>query len=855
MYAPIKHAIVPAFVAILTAGCGTSADTQKVTQKSTPGTAPVAEVSGSESQQDLELDLSVSNDAGNIAPQPSPESVGKSSDARVATQPTETVAPAKEQADPSTAKAAIKIVDLLELPRFGQKNAVQSGPTYLYYSGEGTLKEADQFYQQLLASRGWREIPPLTPPTDQYVDRLFENQGYYVRASVSLGGQRGELGIMLSNLGNVDVRQLPRLPDADIAGAPSTPVNVTFKTASSIPDATDAIHKLLSETGWQQWQEFHHTPIDVPHYRDLHFRKEACRLNVGVLTNPQNPADRTTVFYHAEYVTPFDIPTLDATKILKLDLTSARAGFETSDSRQELVSLLQKNSSKYGWKIAQTDKFVAGEFHMLPIDVDSGAYLVARLVESAGKYSASLESFSGPPTSPKESVDAVASNEPSKIDREVPNPIDEVAENLESQINQTIQAELSKALGSLGSQPAKTPANLAELQAMASGIEAILGNSDEKPESEEAADDADAENPFDVPEDTTAPSAEVQAFKQSIGKLKYGNESYDLPHVACYVVKEHGRATKCILLSDSPINVEKLKRMLAKEGQPIHGTYVSEKSKALLDLRVSNDSVSLNAQIASMSMGLSSGDIKSETVYYQGKISGKVGTLKPIEVGGQAFQFAVRLNQPVVKVEWSKANPAEPAKLVADDSKEYLVPENCNQYSSEGSRYSNQIEASIDAPLAAVQAFYVDHLNEQGWKLTSGALPQSSRYQRQEQELVLKLDASGTSDTMIRMQVRDVAAARADMMVPPSGKAMLVLGNMSDSNVVMSIGGKSYRVAPSKPSDPTSATRVVVEPGAIKVQVKVESGNKTFDMDANVTANSTWGVLFDLDFRDVLRLF
>jgi hypothetical protein len=109
--------------------------------------------------------------------------------------------------------------------------------------------------------------------------------------------------------------------------------------------------------------------------------------------------------------------------------------------------------------------------------------------------------------------------------------------------------------------------------------------------------------------------------------------------------------------------------------------------------------------------------------------------------------------------------------------------------------------------------------------------------------------------TVIEIQTRDLAAAKADAMLPPKGKALLVLGNMSQVVVEMTIAGKAYKVEPSDGRDPKDATKVVVEPGAVKIRIVAEKGGKPYDMEVKATADSTWGVLFDTSFQDVLRLF
>ena len=658
MLASIKVVSVVAASVFLSVGCGSPASTgATLPRPSSAASDPSSNTTHDPAQPPITVPSSDSTTKGEVAkddaPKSAPESAAKTTPSLPQKNEAKPRGNAQVQSAPSTAKDAIAAINLMDLPRLEKDNMLQSGPTYVYYSCDGLLHEADAFYKKLFESRGWKEIPPMSPPTDQYVDRFFENNGYYVRANLSLGSEQGKLGIMLSNAGNVDVRTLPRLPDAEMVDGSQTPANITFKTGKSIPDAAEAVLKQFSDKGWQRCEDFFPTPIDVPHFRDMHFRKEACRLNVGVLKNPQIPTEKTTVFYHAEHVIPFDIPMLDVNRPVKLDLNSNRAAFEITNSRKELVSLLQANSQKFGWKLKQANEFENGEFHMLPIDVDSGAYVVARLFESEGKYSASIESFPSAP-SVKPTNEMVASDQVTSVADTSPSKKDTAFDELDAQINSTIQAEVSKALGSLSSPSARAPMNLAELQAIANQQLAKLGEPEES-FGDDTESKVKSDNPFEVVEDTTQPSAEIQAIKKSIGKLKHGSDSYDLPFSACYMMNVNGEPTKCILFSEGAIDIEKLKRLLLKDGEPVCGMYVSENSKAIIELSVSKNSVSLNVYVGSNSIGLGSNNIQADVHYRKGKIVGKVNTTEPIALRSP-LEFSLSLNQAAIQVDWAKRN-------------------------------------------------------------------------------------------------------------------------------------------------------------------------------------------------------
>ncbi len=654
----------------LTGGCGSTGSGENPPAKPTPTQASATVDQAAKPSDQSQPQSPVPSNAASAAPATSSNSEPKSGAASIPSAATgaptaPAIDAAKSASDPSTqklessspvsppsapaatAKEAIGVLNAAKLPRLNEAMVLQSGPTNLSYNGQGSVPSADTHVQATLKAAGWKEIPGLSPATQQYVDRIFQKDGYYVRANIGQSGSPDEFTLTISNLGNVDVRNLPRLADADSTDIPSTQLNFTYRTNESLADAQAAIHQQMLAAGWQVWSEYNESPIDVPHFRNSHYRKEACRLNVGLFKNPENPNDKTSVFYHAESVIPFDIPTLDATQPIKLDLVANQASFPTTPSRAELVELLQKNSERYGWSLKQADKFVAGEIHLLAIDVDADTYLVARLSESGGKYSASLESYAvnKPSETTKSEEPTTESTESSA---EQPSKHSEIAE----QIDASIQDELSKALAGLESQ---TPMNLEDLKAK---VESLQNEKDEENDNESSDEggSSSTENPFDVAEDATSPPAEIQAMEKSIGSLKFGDKTYELKHVAGYVIKDFGLPTKCLIFSTSPIDIEKLQRELLKDGRPVHGLHVSEEAEVLLDLRVAPNDVQVSAQIDGNSLAFNNEEINAKLFYFAGKLAGTVKTVKPIELVSEPFEFSVQLNQPIIPIDWAQRN-------------------------------------------------------------------------------------------------------------------------------------------------------------------------------------------------------
>lgn len=627
-------------------GCGAPPPTTK-----TPSTASTPPSASADTPNPNEGSKGVgsapSNPANNNTPEEPIQAEVMSFDEQI-----EGIKPAQEIASviPATNKETTAMLNLLDLPRFGEGNAMQSSSTYVYYSTKGNLTAADDFYKAQLSTLGWKEIPSSVPATEHYIDRLYSKDSFYLRASLSLGGQTDELGVMLASLGNIDVRELPKLSDAETTFA-ATPVNATYQTQKSITDATEEIQKILSAQGWQPWKDFQENPVSVPHYRDLHYRKEACRLLVGIVKNPQNPADKTSVSYISEFVTPFDTPMLSDGQTLKLDLYSNRASFESSSDRSDLIKLLQTHSENYGWTLHNADKFESGDEHMLPIHTTAGAYLVARLVESSGKYSVSLEAFPNAPKPKSPSTESVAAIDSPDKNTEATMKSNAAPQTIEKDVDSAIQAEVAKAIGSLSTPSGTSSVNLKELEAKARELQSMF-TTDEQNENK-TEDNPSQQNPFDVAEDTDQPPVEHKSIKQPICKVTFGDKTIELKYAACYVMYEYGEATKCILFSDQPIDQEKLQQKLLKTGESVYGIDVSPNAVNMFDFRVKKDSVSLNAKIDSFSLGMSTSKMKSNVLYHQGSLIGTLETIESLAVGDKELTCKAQINQPTVRVDWA----------------------------------------------------------------------------------------------------------------------------------------------------------------------------------------------------------
>ena len=758
--------------------------------------------------------------------------------------------------EPSTSSAVAQLIDLQKFPRINAKGVLDQGPTYVYYFGESSVKGADAFYQSEFKTAGWVEIPGNIPASEQYFDRLYTKSGSYVRASVSEGSKAGDVGVSISSLGNVDVRLLPKMDDA--VSVDSTPVNAGHQTTKGIVEVADTLGKKLVALGWQEYRAFFTPDIDVPHYRSITYRKNAIRISLGIYRDPKNPSEKTKVFYLAEHVIPFDIPTPDPTQLLRLDLSSSRAAFETEADNEALLALFESSSQKFDWKLKNAEQFAKGDAESLIVSTGPEVGIVARIVEEKGKRNLSMERIAMPDikqTKVETKVDDIASVPPAtKGDtRTAKSEVDGEIDKIQSEVMSTIEQEMKKALGSLKGGNALPVGDLAKLQATAADMM-------KKMNKEEASSDSRVEksesNPFIVVDDTEPVETVDLKIKASVCVLKVGEETMTLNHALVFSKTEYGETTKVLMFSGNPLNEAKLKRMLANgESVSIHDINGQGNSPSL-EFKITGKSVSLNASVKSWSLGTNSGDIKSTVRFLGGKAVGRVTLEKPIKMGDDLFSFEAQINQAVMQAEWKQAQSERGAVLTADSDYPYPIPENCTSKSIEGTKYLKQVEATVRSPITIVEAFYRTEFEKNGYKekKSTALVKHQMVYGNTDGMVEVTLSGDSTSTT-ITLTVQNNAAAKADKMAATPGKGLILMGNLSQEVVEVSLSGKKFVLnAEQGAKDPKDSTRVELAPGSYKVEWKSKSG-KTATESIELTENTTWGALYDAGFQTVLRLY
>lgn len=849
---------------VLTAGCAPSksgndkpASTPTTGTQSTAPANQTSEKSTASNAKPTSVNTDsgiVSSDVGSSAtPAEQASSVKAENKPAVKSTVAQTAKPAP-QAEPASVREAIELIDLRSLPRLKEKSILELGATMVYYSAQGSVAAVDAMLKSELSGRGWKDQPGFTPPTEQYVDRVYEHKGFHLRASISTGSTAGEVGVNISNVGNVDVRNLPKTTDAE--PIESTAINATHRTSKSIPQVISELEPKMKEAGWQVCEDFYSNPIDVPHFKSISFRKNGMKVNLGVVRNPQNAGDKTTVYYHADMVLPFDIPS--AAPMLKLDPISAKAKHELDGGREAVLAMVQKSSDRFGWKLLNANEFEKGNSTTLVADTGREERIVIGNEEADGKNWITYQRVIVPkkpenlPTdnlpstedNPQVASASTDSNPGAKESAEIRDGVEAQMNNFQSEVKNAIEDELSKALGSMKGNSNKSVKDLQEMQNKAlemlknAGVDSGANDSVANTDSDE---NANADAP--VPEDTEEVAPADRNIKRTFAIMKHGSKKVELKHAIAYVTREYGSPVKCIVLSSSPIKEEVAKQKLSKGLSLSTYDLVPDFSSPTLELKIDEYSVSMNVSMDGMSMSTNNSSIVSTVRYRDKKLQGRVTMSKPMDVQDKDFSIEVDVAQPVLQFE--RVAPGTPVALSQDTEYDFPFPSEVGSKSIERSPFRTSADVKIQSSVNASIDFFTTELEKNGWKKSNVETPVNRfAYENGDRSIRIRL-LPADDETQATIVVRDAKAAKTEGMLPPAGKVLLVFGNAGESDVEISVEGKKHSLkAGQGAKDPKSALRIEVAPGKHKVEWKQKNDGKTSTEEVDVEGDTTWGLIY-----------
>lgn len=746
--------------------------------------------------------------------------------------------------EPATVDEAIQLLDLRTLPvmegaEFRQER-VEIG--HLEYEVKADLRQVIDFHRKQLASLGWQELPgsrvedeyPLVHLTQRgYVMQLFGAPSYEPDKK-----SQGYCSVGIYNYGNSPFSKLPVPASASPHdGMPGRPSYVTTEA----PDATRQwCRESLLEAGWQPYGSAADT---------MYFKRNAIKLSAWVRGHENQPG-KTFIDYSSELMSA-DLPLPTDVENAQYVDSMTRLTFNCSNERfDDLVKFYGDSFAGRGWRPTtepiQDDRTTSVVYRnaagdIITLDMEDYhdqsrvsltqqtaaqlAVLEQRLRDEAKRHAAELAN------APEMKRDAVDSPE---MDLEA-----------------ILQAELRKAAG-ISTNKAKSQIEaLAEARDVA-GLEnaigglvsgllgAAAGNELAVPDGEKPVMEDD-----EVAAEPTDNGVVARIVEGKVGKcegyVQRNEDKFAMHHAMAFQRTEFDEPVTVVYVSEKPFCTKGLEGTAVDDMSLFH--WQASDSPSSMEMRIRDDSVSISCFVDGHSINISGADFKSEAVVKDGKLAGKVFSPQPKEFFDDTFQFSV-----VVDVELMKtAEAAAPTSLVASEDYEYPVALGYSELSSESSPYRTVIRGVHPAGVATMTDFYRTELAANGWKEDTAAAKQvetsaSLSFASDEGAITVQI-RSNSGKTEFALAVRNEARAKKDGIVAKPGKAKLMLANPDESDIVVSIDGKDYKVAAGVGgSNPADAMQVDIEPGTHTITVK--SGNELPETDQiELKAGVTWAIV------------
>lgn len=194
------------------------------------------------------------------------------------------------------------------------------------------------------------------------------------------------------------------------------------------------------------------------------------------------------------------------------------------------------------------------------------------------------------------------------------------------------------------------------------------------------------------------------------------------------------------------------------------------------------------------------------------------------------------------------SEPAQPAGGAGNvEIKDGLpVPADASRTSDQSGPFRRALSISSEMEVASLVEFYRAELPALGWtELADLASVEDSAavlmFENDEGPLAVELTASG-GGTEILLTTKALAAATAAGILPASGQARVILGNMGDADATVIIDGQELSLAAGEGADNPDGPTLDLEPGAYTVTISV-AGQPDQEEQIEVKADETWGFI------------
>ena len=253
--------------------------------------------------------------------------------------------------EPASTEQWLQAIDLRTFPRLSGDKPMIVDPTRIYYDAHVSLDESKQYYQYHLMQAGWTESASpsaaLSPGNIEYV-----KNGFMLTASFTDGGDK-KTTIGLHNIGNYDLRWLPKFDGAPIKDGFSTANSVMFETKADILQIETTLLKQLHAAGWTAYSRLHSSHSEEVDVRDLDFLRNGTVIRVSIRRFPTDP----TLFHIQQSISSINhaLPVPKDCGFIEFEgHTQPFLVATTSMSLDQSLEFYDKSMKSEGWLVHET---------------------------------------------------------------------------------------------------------------------------------------------------------------------------------------------------------------------------------------------------------------------------------------------------------------------------------------------------------------------------------------------------------------------------------------------------------------------------------------------------------------------
>ncbi len=198
-----------------------------------------------------------------------------------------TALPDRSAKEPATTEQWLQAIDLRTFPRLSGDKPMIVESTRLMYAAHDSLDQTKLFYDYYLKRAGWTESTSpssaLSPGSVEYT-----KGGFMLTASFAGEGEN-KTNVGLHNIGNFDLRWLPKFDAAPIKLGYSIANVVMYETKADILQIETTLLKKLHEAGWTPYSRLHSSHNEEVDVRDMEFLRNGTVLRVSIRRFPADP--------------------------------------------------------------------------------------------------------------------------------------------------------------------------------------------------------------------------------------------------------------------------------------------------------------------------------------------------------------------------------------------------------------------------------------------------------------------------------------------------------------------------------------------------------------------------------------